>query len=149
MNTQAEGPLTRGDMQLLAQIGFLAAHSSQQSPARSIFRALRVARPDSVLPFIGLAMTEVAAGRGAEAARLLRDEALREHPGHGQIRAFLGWTLAESGNAGEAAKVLQSVLDSPGEDGPHVEMARKLMSVVRPGRATEPQPGSRHQVAQL
>jgi len=132
MNAQAAFPLSRADMQLVARMGFAAARSNQISPARTIFRALRVARPEAVLPFVGLAVTEVAAGRAAEAARLLRDEALREHPGDAQVAAFLGWALAESGRRDEAQKVLRPVVEGALETSAHIEMARGLLSAMQP-----------------
>jgi predicted Zn-dependent protease len=143
MNTATSSePLTADDMRLIAQIGFLAARENQQAPARSIFRALRVARPDSVLPFIGLAVAEIRAGHHAEAARLLRDEALPLHPDSGEIGAFLGLALVEGGRSDEARRVLQRVVESdtaPAAE-PHVRMARKLLDMVHPakGRAGRP-----------
>ena len=125
-------PLDRTDLRMLAQIGFLAAQSNQQSAARTIFRALRVIRPDSPLPLVGLALADINAGRHASAVQLLQGEGLREHPDSGEIHAFLGWALLEAGNRDQAEKVLMSVLKPGDAEGPYVDMARKLLSHVKP-----------------
>jgi len=128
-------PLDRADLRMLAQIGFLAAQSNQQAPARTIFRALRVIRPDSPLPLVGLALADINASRPMNAVRLLKEEGLREHPGSGEILAFLGWALLEAGSRDEAERVLRPVAEAPQAGGPYVDMARKLLTHVKPARA--------------
>lgn len=132
-------PLSRQDLQLLAQIGFFAAQSGQRGAAAALFAALRVVRPDAVLPWIGLAVADMGAGRAAEAARLLRDEALREHPADPELCAFLGLALIEAGHVTEARKVLQALVDrerAAGNDAqPHVRMAQRLLQHQSPAPA--------------
>ena len=124
-------PLSREDLQLIAQIGFYAAQSNQQGAATALFRALRVVRPDAVLPFVGLALADMGAGRHAEAARFLRDEALREHPGDPELCAFLGLALTEAGRGAEARRVLEPMVDRERAAGrgdqPYVRMALGLL----------------------
>jgi cytochrome c-type biogenesis protein CcmH/NrfG len=127
----ANFPLNRQDLQLLAQIGFYAAQSNQQGAATALFKALRVVRPDAVLPFVGLALADMGAGRHMEAARFLREEALREHPEDPELSAFLGLALVESGREAEARKVLQPMVErehAAGQgDQPCVRMALRLL----------------------
>jgi predicted Zn-dependent protease len=125
-------PLERSDLRMLAQVGFLAAQSKQQAAARTIFRALRVIRPDSPLPLVGLALADISAGRPMNAVRLLKDEGLREHPASGEIHTFLGWALMEAGCNDEAERVLRPVLNPGRVAGPYIDMARKLLSHVEP-----------------
>ncbi|WP_345539412.1 tetratricopeptide repeat protein [Variovorax defluvii] len=124
-------------MQLLAQIGFFAAQSGQRGAAAALFSALRVVRPEAVLPWIGLALADMGAGRAGEAARFLRDEALRAHPADPELCTFLGLALIEAGHLAEARKVLQELVDrecaAGNEAQPHVRMASRLLQSPPPG----------------
>ncbi|VTU27104.1 hypothetical protein H4CHR_01927 [Variovorax sp. PBS-H4] len=146
-------PLSRQDLQLLAQIGFFAAQSHQQGAAAALFAALRVVRPGTVLPLIGLALADIGAGRPAQAARFLRDEALREHPHDPELCAFLGLALSEAGRGAEARGVLQPMVDrerSAGNgDQAYVRMALRLLHPDSPVPAAATVPAVRadhHQV---
>lgn len=143
-------PLNRQDLQLLAQIGFFAAQSNQQGAAAALFAALRVVRPGAVLPLIGLALADMGAGRAAQAARFLREEALREHPGDPELSAFLGWALIEAGRGAEARNVLQPMVDrerSAGNgDQPYVRMALRLLNPDSPVPAVPAVRTDHHQV---
>lgn len=136
-------PLNREDLQLLAQIGFFAAQSNQQGAAAALFAALRVVRPDAVLPLIGLALADMGAGRHAQAARFLRDEALRKHPGDPELSAFLGLALIQAGRGAEARSVLQPMVDreraAGNGDQPYVRMALGLLN---PDNSENPVPAA-------
>ncbi|VTU22732.1 hypothetical protein H6CHR_01846 [Variovorax sp. PBL-H6] len=131
MTAAAAFPLNREDLQLLAQIGFFAAQSNQQGAAAALFSALRVVRSDAVLPLIGLALADMGAGRPAQAAKFLRDEALRKHPGDPELCAFLGLALIQAGRGTEARSVLLPMVDrergAGNGDQPYVRMALGLL----------------------
>jgi hypothetical protein len=135
MSTSGQGgfPLDAADLRVLARIGFMAADAGQAAVARPLFAALRVVCPGAVMPFVGQAVTEMGVGRHAEAARLLREEGLREHPGAGELAAFLGLALAEAGHHAQADEVLRELVEGqPQPEGhdepPHVRMARRILS---------------------
>lgn len=126
--TTAQLPLDRDAMRLLAEIGFMGTVTGPLPAARSLFQSLQVLRPDSTLPWIGLALSEITAGKPDEAVRLLRDEALKQHPGDAETMAFLGLVLQKAGHAAEARKVLTDVVGRRGPEAePHVRMATKLL----------------------
>jgi predicted Zn-dependent protease len=127
--TTATVPLTPEDMRLIAEIGFMGTQSGQLAAARALFEALKVLRPQSTLPHIGLAMAALGAEKPDDAVRILRDEGLKQHPGDAELTAFLGLALHAAGRAAEASKVLTSVVQDEGSaHEPCVRMARKLLT---------------------
>lgn len=127
MNASTDLPFDRDEMRLLAEVGFLAAANAQLPAARRIFTALRLLRPDSVLPFIGLAVVSSHEGRPEEAVRLLAEDALRQIPRDEELRAFLGLSLVEAGRFAEAGKVLRELAPPPGSAEPHLRLAAGLL----------------------
>lgn len=127
MKTPADLPFDRDEMRLLAEVGFLAAANAQLPAARRIFTALRLLRPDSVLPFIGLAAVCSQEGKPEEAVRLLAEDALRQIPRDEELRAFLGLSLVEAGRFAEAGKVLRELAPPPGAAEPHMRLAAGLL----------------------
>lgn len=123
-------PLDRDAMQLLAEIGFIGAQAGQPAAARAIFESLSVLRPDSTLPYIGLAMADLAVDRPQDAARTLRDKGLKQHPADPELMAFLGLALKGAGQQAEAHKILSAVIEqnSP-STAPYVRMAAKLLAL--------------------
>ena len=132
MNPNTE-PASAEQVRDLARIGFLAVHVGEPAAARAIFTSLMVLRPDSVLPHIGRAMAEQAAGRMDEAVRWLRDEGLRQHPDDPELMAFLGLALVQAGWSSQAAPLLRRVAKLADADGAHVRMARELLQRSAPG----------------
>lgn len=126
MNPSTE-PASAEQLRELARIGFLAAHVGEPAAARAIFNSLMVLRPDSVLPHIGRALAEQAAGRMEEAVRWLRDEGLRQHPDDPELMAFLGLALVQAGWPSQATALLRRVAQLGPEAGAHVRMARELL----------------------
>ncbi len=116
------------DLRELARTAFLAVHVGEPAAARTIFSALAVLRPDSVLPHIGRAMAEQAAGRMDEAVHWLRDEALRAHPDSEELQAFLGLALVQADRPSQALPVLRALTTRGDSDVAHVNMARALLS---------------------
>lgn len=135
----AAAPLDRDAMRLVAEIGFIGTQSGQPGASRAIFESLRVLRPESSLPFIGLALTDIACDRPEDAARLLREQALAQHPGDAEVMAFLGLALQAAGRNADAAQVLTEVLQRRApHDEPHVRMAERLLNAARRGPAPSP-----------
>lgn len=131
MNPNTE-PASAEQLRELARIGFLAVHVGEPAAARAIFTSLMVLRPDSVLPHIGRALAEQAAGRMEEAVRWLRDEGLRQHPDDPELTAFLGLALVQAGWSSQATPLLRRVARLEPEAGAHVRMARELLDQAAP-----------------
>lgn len=129
-------PFDADEMRLLAEVGFLAAANAQLPAARRIFGALRLLRPDSVLPFIGQAVVATHEGKPDEAVRLLEEEGLGKIPGDAELTSFLGLSLVEAGRLAEAARVLRALDTAAAPDEPHMRMAAGLLrSLEGPGPA--------------
>jgi hypothetical protein len=99
---------------MLMELGYLAAGSGFQGEAESIFEAVRVLRPDSEMPVIGLAVVKIAAGRPLEAVPLLEEQALRINPGSALARSFLGLALKLAGHGSRSRAVLEEVAAAGG-----------------------------------
>ena len=77
-------------IRLMMEIGYLAAGNGFSAEAEAIFEGLHAVRPGSEIPFIGLAVTRMNAGRPLEAASLLEEQALRLSPASELAQGFLG-----------------------------------------------------------
>ncbi|HTH80749.1 MAG TPA: tetratricopeptide repeat protein [Ramlibacter sp.] len=127
--TEPTSPLDSDDLRILAEIGFMGAQSGQAPAARALFEALAVLRPLSTLPHIGLAQAAMGANKNQEGVRILR-EALKKHPGDVELTAFLGLALHASGEAAQARKMMNTVIEKASEaDATSVAMARKLLAL--------------------
>jgi Flp pilus assembly protein TadD len=123
-------PLTSDDMRLIAEIGFIGTQSGQLAASRALFEALQVLRPQSTLPHIGRALAALEAQRGDDAIRILRDEALQQHPGDAEVMAFLGLALHNARRTTEARQVLNAVVTQEGMGNePAIRMAQKLLAL--------------------
>jgi hypothetical protein len=120
--------LSAADMQLIAQIGFMACNARHGAAAYQIFEGLRELRPERTFPLIGLAMANLSTGKPEEAVRLLRDQALPAHPEDEELIVFLGLSLRAAKRMTESATVLNKLLASPGTDTPLRRLAHTLVS---------------------
>ena len=97
------------DVNLLTQIGFLAASRGDAKRAEVIFGALLRVRAERAFPHIGLAMTWLNAGRAGDAVAHLRNVSLADKEDNDLVQAFLGLALQLDARASEAQRVLTSV----------------------------------------
>ena len=88
-------------LSLLMEAGFLAAAMGMTAKAIVIFSALRLVRPDSEAPILGLALTFVNMGRFRDAAQLLSGEGFKKNPDSDLLRAMLGLTFQLAGREDE------------------------------------------------
>jgi predicted Zn-dependent protease len=120
-------PLDREALQLIAQIGFIGAESGQVPAARAIFQSLLALRPDSNVPYLGLATCELASDRPEPAVQILREQGLARLPGDPELTAYLGLALRCAGKEAEAREFLAAARE--GDAGqPHVRLAEKLLA---------------------
>jgi thioredoxin-like negative regulator of GroEL len=120
-------------LSLLMEAGFLAAAMGMTAKAIVIFSALRLVRPDSEAPILGLALTFVNMGRFRDAAQLLAEEGFKKNPDSDLLRAMLGLTFQLAGRENEAAKLFDAVIEADREP-----TAVKLAANFRPTRQTQP-----------
>ncbi len=113
--------LERLDLQLAAEIGWMASQRGMQPQALRIFGALELARPDSAAGFIGQAMAYSRTKALDEALRAL-DRGLRtvEPSQHPELHAFRGFVLKLAGRGHESEKALKQAGELP--------LARVLLS---------------------
>lgn len=104
----------REDLQLLAEIGFLAVSRGQVARGERIFKALELARPASVGGYVGLAVAQVFGGRPRDALSTL-ERGLRNVPAceHEPLYAFQGYALRCVGLHAASAQALRSAGDLP------------------------------------
>lgn len=120
-------------LSLLMEAGFLAAAMGMTAKAIVIFSALRLVRPDSEAPILGLALTFVNMGRFRDAGQLLSEEGFKKNPDSDLLRAMLGLTFQLAGREEEAAKLFDAVIEADREP-----TAVKLAANFRPMRQTQP-----------
>lgn len=97
------------DVNLLTQIGFLAAARGDAKRAEVIFGALLRVRAERAFAHVGLAMTWLNAGRAGDAVAHLRNVRLADKEDNDLVQAFLGLALQLDARASEAQRVLTSV----------------------------------------
>lgn len=111
---------------LLLEIGYMAAGTGLFAQADTIFHGLAAHRPDSELPWVGVAVARMNAGQPDEATRILREEALKRVPGSDVAKSFLGLSLKLAGYNAESVRVLEEVV-ATGQETSAVAMARSLL----------------------
>ena len=125
----AQSALDTEQVQILMDAGFVATGSGRHSQAEVIFNGLAAARPESELPWLGLAVVRMNVGAPEEAAALLQDKSLQLNPDSCLVRSFLGLAHKLSGHTSEAERVLNSVVvDCPEQENSAVAMAQALLA---------------------
>jgi len=115
------------DARLLTEVGMLVAGAGDVTRADAIFGALRPLRPGRAYPLVGLAVARMNAGRAAEAARLLEDDAaLDNDEERAQARAWRGLALQLAGSGQASRRLLQATADLPGDG---ARLARRLLGL--------------------
>lgn len=98
------------DVQLLTQVGFLAAGRGDVTRALRIFEALAVLRPDRAFAFVGLASALMNAGRASEAAQRLQSVSLPTGPEADMLNSFRSLALQLAGRPGESTYLLRQIV---------------------------------------
>lgn len=93
------------DLRLLAEIGFLGIGRGRAAEAAAIFAFLRLQRPDLEAGHVGGALSELAQGRPAEAAEMLRNAP--------QTESVLAFRALAHGRAGDR-RMAQEILGDLG-----------------------------------
>ncbi len=98
------------DIQLLTQVGFLAAGRGDVSRALRIFEALALLRPDHAFAFVGLASALMNAGQANEAVQRLQAVKLPTGPEADMLDSFRGLALQLAGRHGESRFLLRQIV---------------------------------------
>ena len=91
----------------LTAIGFLAACHGLTAEGETIFEGLKLCRPESEYPPIGLAMTKIGARQYDAALAILTDQALKLNPASATAKCFVGLALKLAGSARESERWLK------------------------------------------
>lgn len=93
----------------LAEIAFIGAFLGQTQAAETIFRSLRVLRPDNPIVELGLAMVYTLAGRPQEGLAVVeKAEGLDQD--HGLVALCAGLMLRDAGHRAAADKKLSRAI---------------------------------------
>ncbi len=114
-------------VQLLMEIGYLAAGYGFYKEANTIFKGVRAARPKSEFPFIGMAVVKMNQGKYHDAIAVLNDHALRNNPESGLAKSFLGLALKLAGDTRKSREILLQVNPSAGNRAA-ADMAQALLT---------------------
>ena len=126
-------------LRLLADIGFMATSSGFSPQAKSLFNAIELNRPDSVLPYIGHALNCMNMNKNQEALDILEKKALKIEPDNPTVQAFMGMALMLLGRSSESERCLEGIVDS--EDTLASGLANNLLSELKQHANKKASPG--------
>jgi Flp pilus assembly protein TadD len=104
------------DIQLLTQIGYLAAARADVQRAERIFGALALVRPNKAFVHLGVPVALLNAGRTEAAALRLESVQLAPSEDADMVHAFLGLAQQLNGQALQAMRTLRPLADSARKD---------------------------------
>lgn len=122
--------LSSGIVRCLMRVGNLASKYHMNKEALVLQEAVKCARPESEIPYIGLGLTHINMGSFEEAIVVLRDHALRLAPNNATATAFLGLALKLNGQVSEAEMLLNSVIAAQ-EDPVAVDVAKTALAQLK------------------
>lgn len=111
----------------LTAIGFLAVGQGLNAEGEAIFNGLKVYRPDSEYPLIGLALNHIGSRRHDAALSILTGQALKINPASAIAKCFVGLTLRLAGRAQESRRWLKEVA-ATADDRDAKALAENLLS---------------------
>lgn len=122
--TEPDSLLDTAAARLLVEVGFLALSVGRDAAAETIFTGLSAARPQQEAGPIGLALVHLHRGHLDAAERILR--AL---PPSDSVQAFLGLTIARTGDRARARDILSEVAASA-QGTPQAALAADLLTAI-------------------
>lgn len=130
-----EEAVARADeIRLLTEIGFLGIAQGRYAPARRLFEALAVLRPQRDFPWIGLALALYGQGQSTEAVQLLASKTLQSAEDDTNLKAFLGLLLRLVGENGRAEGILHEAAEGKGDA---VSLAQVLLRAQQGAQSAE------------
>ncbi|EHS51348.1 hypothetical protein PDO_5173 [Rhizobium sp. PDO1-076] len=113
--------LTSGDLQVLADIGFIASSRGLNKHAGVIFAAIRALRPQQEAGFVGDAVNQILVGNYHAAVK-----SLEKAPTTLATRTFLGIALLHEGDTAKGHGVLTAVVRAA-SDTPYAHLAQNAL----------------------
>ena len=113
---------------LLSETGMLAAGMGDQKSTETIFDGLRVLKPKSDLPIVGMALARMNGGDWDQAIALLSKAHLHEHRESEAVNCFLALALHCGGRRQESMRMIEMVRKE-GKEPWAVAMANALAGV--------------------
>ena len=126
-------------LRLLADIGFMATSGGFSPQAKTLFHAIELARPDSVLPHIGTALNCMNLNKHQEALDILEKKALKIEPDNATVKAFMGMALMMLGRNSESERCLSAITNS--EDTLAATLAANLLVELQEHASKKASPG--------
>ena len=114
-------------VQLLMELGYVAAGCGQKEAALAIFRGVVAARPYSQYPWIGQAVTLLNFGNFIEATKILLNHAIPLSPEPGLAHCFLALGAQFLGQKANAMELMQTVLKNS-SDPAAIKMAEDFIA---------------------
>jgi len=122
--TEPDSLLDTAAARLLVEVGFLALSMGRDTAAETIFAGVSAARPQQEAGPLGLALVHLHRGHLDAAERTLRTL-----PPTDSVQAFLGLTIARTGDRLQARDILSEVAASaPGT--PQAALASDLLATI-------------------
>lgn len=118
--------LASDEVQLLTEIGFVAAAAGDLARAERIFGALARLRPGRAFPQVGRAVAHMNAGRASDAVMLLEKTDASDAEERATLDAWRGFALQLAGRATESRRLLTTVAAGNGDA---ARLARSLLGV--------------------
>lgn len=134
-------PPDASDIQLLTQVGFLAAGRGDVPRALRIFEALALLRPDRAFAFVGLTSALMNAGRASEAVQRLQSVSLPAGPEADMLDSFQSLALQLAGRPGESTYLLRQIV-SRSRHAPASEGALLASRLLGEDRGAAPRPAT-------
>lgn len=114
-------------VQLLHEVGLMAAWRGDTVDARTILEGLQTSRPESALPAIGLAVAYMNEGR-YDAAKEVLESALQKDADCDTARTHLALACKLSGSEDRSRSLCKQVMDA-GREKVSVELASTLLDI--------------------
>lgn len=114
-------------LQILTEIGYMAAGCGRPVLAESIFTGIIAVRPKSEFPWISYAIAKISMGQLSEAFEMLTKRALVLNPRNDLAKAFLGLILSRVGSHRISEHFLNQVIDE-NQTPEAVQLAKEILN---------------------
>jgi tetratricopeptide (TPR) repeat protein len=116
-----------GLLQILTEIGYVAAGCGLSRQAESIFTGIIAVRPNSEFSWISYAIAKISMGHLSEAFEMLTKRALVLNPKNDLAKAFLGLILSRVGSHKISEQFLNQVIDE-NQTPEAVQLAKEILN---------------------
>jgi tetratricopeptide (TPR) repeat protein len=125
--TDPFGSIPSNLLQILTEVGYMAAGCGWRQQAESIFNGIIAVRPESEFPWISYAIAKISVGQLSEAFEMLTKRALVLNPRNDLAKAFLGLILSRVGSHKISEHFLHQVVDE-NQTPEAVQLAKEVLN---------------------